>query len=164
MKAATQNAMAPLSYHQERLWITDVFETGAVYASSPIYHNIPLVIRFAGAINADLLEQSLEQLMKRHEVVSTAIVLDGERAFQTRNGSRGTPFQIRELAEDVPGFDEEQILRFVLEEVEVPFVLKTGPLIRATLFRRAQKESLLVIVAHNIIADRFSMRRIAEEL
>ena len=164
MKAATQNAMAPLSYHQERLWITDVFETGAVYASSPIYHNIPLVIRFAVAINADLLEQSLDQVMKRHEVVSTAIVLEGEHAFQTRNGSRGTPFHIRELAEDVPGFDEGQTLRCVLEAVEVPFVLKTGPLIRATLFRRAQKESLLVIVVHNIIADRLSMRIIAKEL
>ena len=164
MKSATRNTLTPLSYHQERLEFIDRFETGAVYESSPIYHNIPLAVRFAGAIDADLLQQSLDHIMKRHKVLSTTFVLEGVRAFQARDESLGVSLQIRELAAEAPGFDEEQTLRLVLEEVEVPFVLVSRPMIRATLFRRAQKESLLVLVAHHIIVDRFSMRLIVEEL
>ncbi|MCP5046362.1 MAG: hypothetical protein GY940_04265, partial [bacterium] len=38
----------PASYHQERLWFIDRFESGFLYGSSPLYHNIPLVLDIAG--------------------------------------------------------------------------------------------------------------------
>src|SRR5208282_6078717 len=42
---------APLSYHQERLWFIDRFETGKVYPSHPSYHNIPLLLECPKALN-----------------------------------------------------------------------------------------------------------------
>ena len=48
------------SYHQERLWFIDQFEAGTLYPSSPVYHNIPLILEISGALRIDLLEQSIQ--------------------------------------------------------------------------------------------------------
>ena len=48
------------SYHQERLWFIDQFESGNLYESSPIYHNIPLILEIAGTVDAKILEQGIK--------------------------------------------------------------------------------------------------------
>src|SRR6516225_1574417 len=56
-KHAGVRVSGPLSYHQERLWFIDQFETGQIYPTSPIYHNIPLILYLEGPIDIQLLER-----------------------------------------------------------------------------------------------------------
>ena len=41
------------SYHQERLWFIDRFESGSLYESAPVYHNIPLILELNGVVRVE---------------------------------------------------------------------------------------------------------------
>ncbi|HEX8359679.1 MAG TPA: condensation domain-containing protein, partial [Longimicrobium sp.] len=51
----------PVSFTQQRLWFLDRMEPG-----NPFY-NIPSAFRLTGALQADALERSLNELARRHE-------------------------------------------------------------------------------------------------
>ncbi len=56
---------APLSFAQQRLWFIDQWEP-----NSPQY-NIATAVRLAGPLEANVLEQSLREVARRHEVLRT---------------------------------------------------------------------------------------------
>src|SRR5256884_3262582 len=62
----------PLSFAQQRLWFLDQWEP-----NSPLY-TLPLALRFRGALELRVLEQSLNQILRRHEALRTS--------FATREG------------------------------------------------------------------------------
>src|SRR6185312_12184289 len=53
----------PLSFAQERLWFLGQFQPGL-----PLY-NIPVPIRWPGPLNVTALEQTLNEIMRRHEAL-----------------------------------------------------------------------------------------------
>src|SRR5262245_20097865 len=55
--------VAPLSFAQERLWFLDQLEPG-----NPIY-NRPFALRLTGSLAQAALEQSLSEILRRHEVL-----------------------------------------------------------------------------------------------
>ena len=63
----------PLSFAQERLWFLDRLDP-----DSPTY-NVPAAFRLAGDLNLNALEQSLNEVVRRHEVLRTV--------FATVNGN-----------------------------------------------------------------------------
>src|SRR4051794_29098896 len=66
---------APLSYGQQRLWFLDQVAPG-----SPVY-NIPLAMTIETALDAGLLERSLNEVVRRHEVLRSR--------FEAGNGHPG---------------------------------------------------------------------------
>ena len=121
----------PLSFAQERLWFLDRLDPG-----SPTY-NIPAAFRLAGDLNLNALEQSLNEVVRRHEVLRTV--------FATVNGNPVqkilrslvislTPIDLSQLPEN----ERQPALQSLLkEEAERPFDLSRGPLIRSRLWRLA---------------------------
>jgi syringomycin synthetase protein SyrE len=146
----------PLSYHQERLWFIDQFETANVYESSPTYHNIPLILELDGSVNYDLLESSLNEIVKRHDALRTRIVTENARGRQVLS-----PKETLRLT--VIDFAGEQLMDAAFAEIRRPFILDRDLPIRAALFRTS-KESLLIVTVHHIVADRRSLEIIATEL
>src|SRR5205809_233608 len=62
-----------LSFAQERLWFFDQLLPG-----SPVF-NVPLAIRIATAVDLDILQQAVDQIVCRHEVLRTTFHAgDGE--------------------------------------------------------------------------------------
>src|SRR5689334_6877832 len=62
---------APLSFSQERLWFLDRLEPGtAVY-------NVPTAMRLTGELDQAALEQSINQIISRHEALRTAFTTVG---------------------------------------------------------------------------------------
>ena len=56
LSAGARPTRLPLSYHEERLWFIDRFETGNVYESHPIYHNLPWLTHLHGPLDDQALE------------------------------------------------------------------------------------------------------------
>lgn len=146
-----------LSYHQERLWFIDQFERGNVYESSPTYHNIPLILHLSGPIDCELLESSLDTIIERHEALRTRIVTKDASTSQFVSNSETLQSSVVEVS-------EEDLLEMALADSRRPFILDRDSLLRATLFRGADEQSLLVITVHHILADKPSLQIIAEEL
>ena len=59
------SASIPLSFAQERFWLLDQLEPG-----NPAYHR-PLPLRLTGSLKVATLEQSLSEIIARHEVLRT---------------------------------------------------------------------------------------------
>jgi amino acid adenylation domain-containing protein len=166
-KAAQQSTIdrqrTPLSYHQERLWFIDRFETGVVYESSPIYHNIPLILHITGPIDGGALEQSLNIVVNRHDALRTRIVGEKDQGFQ-ETSRRDTIALSFENLTDVDDTSHDRLIALALEEARRPFVLHRDLPVRARLFQLSPAESFLVVTVHHIVADRLSTQIIAEEL
>ena len=56
----------PLSFSQERLWFIDRLEGSVQY-------HIPLVLRLKGELNQEALQNTLQEIIGRHEVLRTVI-------------------------------------------------------------------------------------------
>ncbi len=146
-----------LSYHQERLWFIDQFERGNVYESSPTYHNMPLILHFDGPIDYELLETSLNAVINRHESLRTRIVTKDASTRQVVSRSETLQLNVVAAADD-------RLLEMALADSRRPFVLGEDNLVRATLFRANDDESVLVVTVHHVVADKQSLQLIAEEL
>src|SRR5262249_49136137 len=159
----SQNAMIPalLSFHQERTWFIDRFETGVVYPSNPVYHNIPLVLQFEGALDSDLLKRSLDRLAEKHSTLRTRIIYEDGKARQVEEPGCAVPFEILEPNSECT---EEGLSSFLRLIVEAPLNMQGGPLFRASLLCNGKRNSVLILVAHHTIVDRLSMKVLGKEL
>src|SRR4029077_5738380 len=67
-QAAEAPATIPLSFAQQRLWFLDQLEP-----NSPLY-NVPTIVRMTGTLDVAAWQQSLAQLVERHEILRTRFV------------------------------------------------------------------------------------------
>src|SRR6266566_4447953 len=58
-----EDTPAPLSFSQQRLWIIDQLQPGTDA------YNVPVALRLNGQIDPVLLEKSLNEIVRRHEVL-----------------------------------------------------------------------------------------------
>src|SRR5215213_4590311 len=141
----------PLSFAQQRLWFLDQMEPGS---SS---YTIPAAVRLRGVLNIEVLEQTLSEVVRRHEVLRTHfIAVDGE-PVQVIDAA--APFRLEVL--DLSALDEEareaDMLRMVREEASLPFDLSRGPLLRVSLIRLQAEDHVAAVTMSHIVTDGWSM-------
>src|SRR3569832_97890 len=148
----------PLSFAQQRLWFVEEFEPGTA-----TYH-IPAALRLSGQLDINALEQSFREIVKRHEAVRTIFTtVDGE-PVQIITAPRPLTLSVTDLRQLPPLERDVETKRLVAEEVQRPFDLRQGPLLRATLLRLDKDEHVLVVVLHHIISDGWSMGVLMNEM
>ena len=148
----------PLSFAQTRLWLLDQWET------SNSTYNLPVAYRLTGTLNIAALEQSLNQIVQRHETLRTTFTLVDGQPSQFIAFSIAVTLPIIDLRE-YPKIEREGIAeQIATSEAQKPFDLRTEPLFRAKLLRLAETEYLLVLNMHHIISDRWSFNVFYREL
>jgi len=155
---------APLSFAQQRLWFLDQLQPGSTT------YNITLAVRLVGTLHVSVLEQSLNEVVRRHESLRTTFaVAEGQpvQVIATLSPAGSAPLgglAIHSL-EAVPVQERERhVQQLVSQEAERPFNLVQGPLMRATLFLLNQAEYVLQLTIHHIIADGWSINILVQEL
>lgn len=151
----------PASYHQERLWFIDDFENGTLYPASPVYHNLPVVLTVKGRLDIAKLEAALGILLKRHEALRTMVYMDGTTVVQVIAEDAVLALN-RQVRHDLSSEDSD-VRVFCNGIIQEPFLIGKQLLIRANLVE-LREDSVLVLVAHHLIADRKSMQIILNEL
>jgi acyl carrier protein len=144
------NGELPLTFAQESLWAIDQIAPGTGA------YNIPRALRLKGTLDVDALQQSLNAVVSRHEILRTV--------FRSNNGK---PFAFidPDCKIDLVIRDPENDLRFqVAEESRRPFNLSAGPLLRAMILRLGEDEHVLIVTMHHIISDGWSMNIFFDEL
>jgi amino acid adenylation domain-containing protein len=147
-----------LSYAQEGLWFLHRLDPGSSA------YNVPGAVRMAGALDAEALEGSLREIVRRHAVLRTSFpVRGGQPAPEVAPPTefRLPRLDLRHLAESDR---EPEALRIVAEEAARPIDLGRGPLFRARLLRLGDREHVLVLATHHIVCDGWSVGVILREL
>ncbi|MGC1376181.1 MAG: HAD-IIIC family phosphatase [Anaerolineales bacterium] len=158
IRPQVQDGDWPLSFEQERLWQLERLASG-----NPAYH-IPYAIRLRGPLDCDLLEQSLNEIIRRHAALrATFPMVKGNvrQMIAPTLALKMTPVDLRSL----PKAEQDAQLRAqVAEIVRRPFDLTNGPLLRAALFRLGAGEHVLVLVLHHTVSDITSLAILLREL
>jgi amino acid adenylation domain-containing protein len=156
--ARPRPAPAPLSFAQQRLWFVQQLDPASAA------YNLPRAIRLSGALLADRLEQALNAVIARHDVLRSAIVeIDGV-AMQVVD-QQATLSLAREDLRDLPSTSrQQQIARRIETEAGTPFDLGQAPLMRATLLHVADDEHLLLLNMHHIASDAWSNAILMQDL
>lgn len=147
----------PLSHAQERLWFLDQLEgAGSAYT-------MPMALRLRGPLDADALERSLQELVRRHESLRTVFTSrDGQLAQVVGEADIQLPH--RDLTSLPAEVRAENARRLGAEEAESAFNLAQGPLFRATLLRLGEHDHVLLLNVHHIVSDGWSMGVLVREL
>ncbi|HEX9981849.1 MAG TPA: amino acid adenylation domain-containing protein, partial [Thermoanaerobaculia bacterium] len=161
----TTQASFPASYHQERLWFIDEFETGNLYESHPIYHTVPFVLHLTGAVDTVALQAALDALAEVNEALRTGVVLDEQTLRQQIAERVRVPLDVQDAA---AAKDEAAVAALVTREIARPFDLATAPLIRAQLTRwndaGSAGDATLVVTVHHSMVDQPSFRLLFAQL
>ena len=148
----------PLSFAQQRLWVIHQVEP-----ESPAY-NFPASVRFRGKLDVAVLENALNEIVRRHAMLRTT--------FSEVNGS---PAQMiaPELHVSLPCVDfrgiSHSVQKIALEtlverDVLEPFDLEHGPLLRLKLAQLGDDEHVLIITFHHIVSDGWAFSIFVREL
>ncbi|MCW7550878.1 amino acid adenylation domain-containing protein, partial [Photorhabdus sp. APURE] len=147
----------PLSFAQQRLWFLAQLED-----VSKTYH-IPMALRLCGQLDIIAWQQALDVLFARHEALrSTFVMVDGQPQVVLLPANSGMPIKRYDLrtASDM----DEQCQRLCTQEIEAPFDLAQGPLIRAALIQRADEDYIFLLTQHHIVSDGWSVGVLMREL
>ncbi|MFN7611321.1 MAG: amino acid adenylation domain-containing protein, partial [bacterium] len=144
------------SHAQQRLWFLDQYEPGTGL------YNIPAAWRVLGELDRDALEQSVNEVVRRHEVLRTCFAAADEVPVQVIAEALLLRLELIDLSQQADA--EQQAQGLVQQEAERPFDLARGPLIRAGLIRLAAREHIFLLTLHHIIADGWSIGVLVREL
>jgi amino acid adenylation domain-containing protein len=141
----------PLSFAQQRLWFLDQLAPG-----NPAY-NMPLSLRLRGPLDVEALHRSLTELVKRHESLRTIFVSSTDGPVQKISHVMEVGFQRLDVTSLTNEHREAEALRIACNEAGQPFDLSSGPLFRSKLLKLDAEDHVLLLTAHHIVCDGWSV-------
>ena len=157
IQPTAEPAEALSSFAQERLWFLE-----RLYPGAPIY-NEPLAIRLQGALDAAALEQALDAIARRHEVLRTTFRMRDGQLIQAVAPPSPVPLPVTDLAHLPPDERLSAGVHLLVEESRRPFDLAAGPVLRARLLRLGPADHVLFLVIHHIACDGWSLSALVRE-
>jgi acyl carrier protein len=140
----------PLSFAQLRIWFLDQLQPGNVS-----YH-IPGAVRLAGRLKVAAIEQTLSEIMRRHEALRTTFPTVAGEPVQVIQPPKPLALPIIDLGHLPEAERELAAERLANLEAQHTFNLSKGPLFRVTLLRLDEEHHIVVFVMHHIVSDGWS--------
>lgn len=153
----SRDGKLPLSYAQRGLWLT------AQTTDHPPF-NQPLAFRIDGPLDVALLERSLNEIIRRHEILRTTCSVVGGEPVQVVMPSYALVIETVDLRDLTPDEQESTALRLATEEAQQPFDLAQGPLLRAKLFLMDRQAYVFILTTHTFVSDGYSQGILLQEL
>ena len=148
----------PTSFAQQRLWFLD-----RLLGASSLY-NISWAIQLNGKLNVSALQQSLEAIVARHEVLRTCFVEEDGESVQVIRASMPFACPLMDLSALSQENRDSEIQRILDAEANKAFDLRQAPLLRALLLKLSEQEHILLVTIHHIVSDGWSRGVFREEL
>ncbi|MDD5037073.1 MAG: amino acid adenylation domain-containing protein, partial [Methylococcaceae bacterium] len=144
-----------LSATQMSLWTMQHMEPGS------IVYNLHLAFLIDG-VDPKSLRRSFVRLMERHEMLRTLYRLEGDAVVQTLLAPSELPEFFTTV--DASVWSETELQEELAQRVREPFDLAQGPLLRAILYRQGSGPHTLLLCAHHIAVDLWSILILIDEL
>jgi hypothetical protein len=121
-------------------------------------------MRLKGMVDIEALQSSMDEMVRRHEVLRTSFPSREGVAVQEIAADLKAPFKqfdLRDLRQEDREAEAKRIRR---AEAVKAFDVARGPLLRVTLLRMAEQEYVLLLTMHHIIVDGWSKPVMAAEI
>ncbi|HEY0733698.1 MAG TPA: amino acid adenylation domain-containing protein [Herpetosiphonaceae bacterium] len=148
----------PLSFAQERLWFLEQFQPGTAA------YNMVFALHLKGTVDVHALEQSLDEIVKRHEGLRTSFHSSAGRPTQVIAPAVSVAVPVVDLSALAPDQREPRVREVMAQEAQRPFDLAIAPLGRVLLIRLEPDQHLLLLTLHHIISDGWSTGVLIQEL
>lgn len=146
----------PASFAQERTWRM------AEREGRPSFYNFE--VKFEGPLDVLVLESSIDEVIRRQEVLRTTFDFRDGRLVQIINPER----QFSLPLVDVSGFEKTvrdgEVRKLSQAQCKEPFDLTAGPVLRFTLVRLDAESHLLLLTIPHIVCDHSSIQLLANEV
>jgi amino acid adenylation domain-containing protein len=147
----------PLSYAQQRLWFLHQMNPGdAVY-------NVPVELHLSGDLDRNAIQNSLNEIVRRHEVLRTSFGVREGQPVQEIAAELRLGLEEIDLRRGGEQEREAEVRRMAREEARAPFDLAHGPLLRMKLLQLGDQERVLLVTMHHIVSDGWSMGILVRE-
>ena len=121
------------------------------------FYNIPSVVPLAFEVDEGVLRRVLQEIVRRHESLRTTFGTELNRPVQFIASEIEVPLAVTDLS-DLPEEERRrEARRLAAEELQTPFDLERGPLLRTALVRLERGSYLLLLTMHHIVSDAWSM-------
>jgi amino acid adenylation domain-containing protein len=145
---------APLSFGQQQLWLIS-----QLIPDTPVYNEC-VTLHLSGPLDVVILEQSLNEFIRRHEAWRTSFPLVDGPPVQMIHPTFSLSLPVADLRH-LPEFEREaEALRLATENARMLFDLAHGPLLRVILIRLSDEEHRLFLTLHHIIFDGFAINQV----
>jgi amino acid adenylation domain-containing protein len=150
---------APASFAQERFWFLHRMDP-----LSPAY-NIGRAYRLRGPVDRSALEQSVAEVVRRHEILRTTFApLPDGQPVQVIAPSLDVPVVVTDVP-SIPAPERPDVARRLAgEALAQPFDLERGPLLRVEILRFGPDDHVLVLSLHHIVSDAWSIGLLLREV
>jgi amino acid adenylation domain-containing protein/non-ribosomal peptide synthase protein (TIGR01720 family) len=148
----------PLSSGQKRLWFLDRLMPGSTS------YSVPQAVRLRGNLNVRVLERTVQELVNRHEALRTTFETSEGQPVQIVSPPRRTSVPLSDLSRLDASAREREARFLAAQEAEQPFDLSRGPLFRIRLLRLDVNDHLVVLNAHHIVCDAWSITVLLREM
>jgi len=145
-------ATAPLSFAQERLWFLEQLEPGTTA------YNVCVPFRIAGRLSVSALAQSINEMIRRQEVLRTAYMVVDGKPVQVLSPWSHSDLPVVDLQSLPAARHEGVVQQLISASGKQTFDLANGPILRTSLIRLNEEEHVLLIALHHISFDEWSMR------
>ncbi|MBC1236345.1 MULTISPECIES: non-ribosomal peptide synthetase [Nostoc] len=148
----------PLSFAQQRLWFLAQLEP-----DSPFY-NIPVNVRLQGKLNFEALQQSFDEILRRHEALRTNFQTVEGQAIAVIKETKSLVLPLLDLSELTSDRLEFAVKQQAVQEAQTPFDLTSDLLLRVKLLRLDAQEHIVLVTMHHIVSDAWSIGVLVQEL
>jgi amino acid adenylation domain-containing protein len=146
-----------LSLAQEQLWHL----RGALgFYTSPIQG----AYRFQGELQTAALNGALAAVIRRHDILRTLMTLSDGHPRQVPGAAEWSSSPLMDLSDISMPERLTHVRHHIAQDARDPFDLTNGPVIRATLFRLAPRDHILLISMPRLISDDCSVSLLVHEL
>jgi thioesterase domain-containing protein/non-ribosomal peptide synthetase component F len=150
--------MMPASGAQQRFWTLQQLAPG-----NPALQ-LRSHVRLVGPLSGDVLQQSLQLLVDRHESLRTSFGESSGEIVQLIAPRRTISLETESLEFLRTTEFDSRIEEVIREESTRAFDLQLGPLLRARLLRASPEDHVLLLTTHHTVSDAWSHNIIQREL
>src|SRR5436305_3223702 len=146
--------LVPLSFAQQQMWLL-----AQMISQVPVY-NETVMVHLPGPLHVSVLEQSLNEIIRRHAILRTSFpVVDGQ-PVQMIHPSWKLTLSTADLRHLSRNESEARVQELATKLARAPFDLTKTPLLRAVLLHLGAEAYCLCLVMHHIIFDARTLHQV----
>lgn len=146
------------SFAQQRLWFLNFLAPG-----NPFY-NVSAAIRLRGQLNITVLEQTFNEIVRRHEVLRTTFEMTQGQLNQVIVEDATISVPVVDLRSLPASEREERARQQAKARSQLPFDLGADMMLRVSVFQLDADDRILLLNLHHISADGWSIGILLREI